>query len=147
MFSLLKNILAWGAVCGIFFGVSAVGGYVYGYSPSVEQINFSIDESVRENTPLTFGGPILAIEELDGEDVIIKIAKSSTAIESSNSNQDLTPIEFTVGSHVVIEKLTLVESNVEFAMLTNGESVNLGIARAEMGLYISGIVVFRDEDE
>ena len=147
MFNLLKNILSWGAVCGIFFGVSAAGGYVYGYSPSVEQIDFSIDESVRENTPLTFGGPILAIEELDGEDLIIKIAKGSTAIESSNSNQDLTPIEFTVGSHVVIEKLTLVESNIEFPLLANGESVNLGIARAEMGLYISGIVVFRDEDE
>jgi hypothetical protein len=96
---------------------------------------------------LTFGGPVLAIEELNGEDVIVKIAKSSTGIKSSDSNQNLTPVEFTVDSHVVIEKLILIEPNTEVAMLANGENVNLGIGRTEMGLFISGIVVFRDEGE
>ena len=147
MFNLLKSILSWGAACGIFFGASAVGGYVYGYSPSVEQINFLIDESVRENTPLTFGGPILSIENLNGEDVILKIAKSLNGIESFDYDENLTPTEFIVGSHVVIEKLILVEPNIEVAMLANGENVNLGIGRTEMGLYISGVVVFRDEDK
>ena len=147
MFNLLKSILSWGVVCGIFFGVSAVGGYVYGYSPSIEQVNFSLDESARKNTTLTFGGPVLAIEKLNGGDVIVKIAKSSTGIKSSDSSQNLTPIEFTVGSQVVTEKLILVQPNTELAMLTNGENVNLGIGRTEMGLFISGIVVFRTEDE
>ena len=147
MFSLLKSILTWTAVCGVFFGVSTVGGYVYGYSPSVEQIDFLIDETPRERTPLTFGGPILEIEKSTGREVIVKIAKNLTGTESGSSTQNLTPTEFKLNSDVLIEKLTLVESNTQLAILANGENVNLGIGRTEMGLYISGIVVFREKVE
>lgn len=147
MFSLLKSILAWGAVCGVFFGVSAIGGYVYGYSPSVEQIDFVIDETPRERTSLTFGGPILEIEKSAKQEIIVKIAKNLTGTESGNSTQNLTPTEFKLNSDVLIEKLTLIESNAELTILANGEKVNLGIGRTEMGLYISGIVVFREKVE
>jgi hypothetical protein len=147
MFSLLKSILTWAVVCGVFFGVSTVGGYVYGYSPSVEQIDFLIDETARERTPLTFGGPILEIEKSTGQEVIVKIAKNLTGIESGSSTQNLTLTEFNLSSDVLIEKLTLIESNAQLAILSNGENVNLGIGRTEMGLYISGIVVFREKVE
>ncbi|MDG1840488.1 MAG: hypothetical protein P8J64_07100 [Dehalococcoidia bacterium] len=147
MFNLLKNILIWMMVCGLFFGVSAVGGYVYGYSPSIERIDVSLDESARTSTPLTFGGPVLEVKKTNDQETIIKIAKYSTDIESTSSNQNLTPTEFKVNADVLIEKLILLEPENELAILTNGENINLGIGRTEMGLYISGIVVFREEIE
>ena len=147
MFNLLKNILIWMMVCGLFFGVSAVGGYVYGYSPSIERIDVSLDESARTSTPLTFGGPVLEVKKTNDQETIIKIAKYSTDIESTSSNQNLTPTEFKVNADVLIEKLILLEPENELAILANGENINLGIGRTEMGLYISGIVVFREEIE
>ena len=70
-----------------------------------------------------------------------------TSTESMTSNQNLTPTEFKVNSDVLIEELILLEPENELPMLENGENVNLGIGRTEMGLYISGIVVFRAESE
>ena len=134
-------------VCGLFFGVSAVGGYVYGYSPSIERIDVSLDESARTSTLLTFGGPVLEVKRTNDQETIIKIAKYSTDIESTSSSQNLTPTEFKVNSDVLIEKLILLEPENELAILANGENINLGIGRTEMGLYISGIVVFREEIE
>ena len=74
MLNSLRNILIWTLVSGLFFGVSAVGGYVYGYSPSVEQLDFSLDESPREEALLTFGGPVLEVNESNGQEIVIKIA-------------------------------------------------------------------------
>ena len=147
MLNSLKNLLIWSLVSGLFFGVSAVGGYVYGYSPSVEQLDFSLDESPREEVLLTFGGPVLEVNESNDQEIVIKIAKNLTSAESTTSNQNLTPTEFKVNSDVLIEKLILLEPENELPMLENGENVNLGIGRTEMGLYISGIVVFRAESE
>ena len=147
MLNSLKNLLIWSLVSGLFFGVSAVGGYVYGYSPSVEQLDFSLDESPREEVLLTFGGPVLEVNESSDQEIVIKIAKNLTSTESTTSNQNLTPTEFKVNSDVLIEKLILLEPENELPMLINGENVNLGIGRTEMGLYISGIVVFRAESE
>ena len=147
MLNSLKNILIWTLVSGLFFGVSAFGGYVYGYSPSVEQLDFSLDESPREEALLTFGGPVLEVNESNDQEIVIKIAKNVTSTESTTSNQNLTPTEFKVNSNVLIEELILLEPENELPMLENGENVNLGIGRTEMGLYISGIVVFRAESE
>ena len=147
MLNSLKNILIWTLVSGLFFGVSAIGGYVYGYSPSVERLDFSLDESPREEVLLTFGGPVLEVDEPNDQEIVIKIAKKLTSTESTTSNQNLTPTEFKVNSDVLIEELILLEPENELPMLENGENVNLGIGRTGMGLYISGIVVFRAESE
>ena len=147
MLNSLKNLLIWSLVSGLFFGVSAVGGYVYGYSPSVEQLDFALDKSPREETLLTFGGPVLEVNKSNDQGIVIKIAKNLISTESTTSNQSLTPTEFEVNSDVLIEKLILLEPQNELPMLINGENVNLGIGRTEMGLYISGIVVIRAESE
>ena len=147
MFNSLKNTLIWVMVCSLFFGVSAVGGYVYGYSPSIERIDVSLDKSARTTAPVIFGGPILEVKKSNNQEVIIKLAKNSANIESTSSNQNLSPTEFKVNADVIIEKLILLNPKNELAILTNGENINLGIGRTEMGLYISGIVVFRKETE